>query len=273
MPLYPTWDDIALRLVLTMIAGAIIGFNRGVRGHAAGLRTTILVGLAASAAMIQANILLSVGGRAADSFGVMDLMRLPLGILTGVGFIGVGAILKRGDLVTGVTTPATLWVMTVIGLCLGGGQLVLGMVVALLAVATLFALGWLDRQIPREQRALLVIESGLSVALTSGLADSIDGREVAYGFGELDELVLAYATTIHKSQGSEYSVVVIPLVTQHYAMLARNLFYTGITRGKKLVVLVGQRRALAIAVKNGNARRRWSKLSEWLRNDRAVAHI
>ena len=92
-----------------------------------------------------------------------------------------------------------------------------------------------------------------------------DGREVTYGFGELDELVLAYATTIHKSQGSEYPAVVIPVVTQHYAMLARNLLYTGVTRGKKLVVLVGQRKALAIAVKNAGARRRWSKLKEWLR--------
>jgi exodeoxyribonuclease V alpha subunit len=98
------------------------------------------------------------------------------------------------------------------------------------------------------------------------LSVAFDGREVAYGFGELDELVLAYATTIHKSQGSEYPVVVIPLMTQHYTMLARNLLYTGITRGKKLVVLVGQRRALAIAVKNGNARRRWSKLSDWLKS-------
>ncbi len=76
--------------------------------------------------------------------------------------------------------------------------------------------------------------------------------------------MLAYAVSIHKSQGSEYPAVVIPLVTQHYTMLARNLLYTGITRGKKLVVLVGQRRALAIAVKNGNARRRWSKLADWL---------
>ncbi|GAB0119802.1 ATP-dependent RecD-like DNA helicase [Acidisoma sp. 7E03] len=91
-----------------------------------------------------------------------------------------------------------------------------------------------------------------------------DGREVTYSFGELDELVLAYATTIHKSQGSEYPAVVIPVFTQHYAMLARNLIYTGVTRGKKLVVLVGQRRALAIAVKNSNSRRRWSKLGEWL---------
>jgi exodeoxyribonuclease V alpha subunit len=104
------------------------------------------------------------------------------------------------------------------------------------------------------------------------LAATFDGREVTYGFGELDELVLAYATTIHKSQGSEYPAVVIPLVTQHYAMLARNLLYTGITRGKKLVVLVGQRRALAIAVKNGNARRRWSKLADWLRASPTMGH-
>jgi exodeoxyribonuclease V alpha subunit len=91
-----------------------------------------------------------------------------------------------------------------------------------------------------------------------------EGREVVYGFGELDELVLAYATTIHKAQGSEYPAVVIPLTTQHYTMLARNLLYTGVTRGKRLVVLIGQRRALAIAVRNRNTRRRWSKLREWM---------
>jgi exodeoxyribonuclease V alpha subunit len=94
------------------------------------------------------------------------------------------------------------------------------------------------------------------------LVVGFDGRDVSYGFGELDELVLAYATTIHKSQGSEYPAVVIPLMTQHYMMLARNLLYTGVTRGKRLVVLVGQRQALAIAVRNQGARRRWSKLRE-----------
>jgi len=96
------------------------------------------------------------------------------------------------------------------------------------------------------------------------LAVEFDGRQVAYGFGELDALVLAYATTVHKSQGSEYPAVVIPLTTQHYPMLQRNLVYTGVTRGKRLVVLVGQRKALAIAVKGARARRRWSKLREWL---------
>jgi exodeoxyribonuclease V alpha subunit len=96
------------------------------------------------------------------------------------------------------------------------------------------------------------------------LAVDFDGREVIYAFTELDELVLAYATTIHKSQGSEYPAVVIPLMMQHYTMLQRKLLYTGVTRGKRLVVLVGQRKALAIAVKGAQTRRRWSKLREWL---------
>jgi putative Mg2+ transporter-C (MgtC) family protein len=157
MPLSPTWEDIFVRLALTMIAGAVIGFNRGARGHAAGFRTTILVGLAASVAMIQTNILLPLAGKTPESFAVMDLMRLPLGILTGVGFIGGGAILKKGDLVSGVTTAATLWVMTVIGLCLGGGQLILGIVTTALTVITLWILKWVDLTIPREHRAMVVI--------------------------------------------------------------------------------------------------------------------
>jgi exodeoxyribonuclease V alpha subunit len=97
---------------------------------------------------------------------------------------------------------------------------------------------------------------------------SFDGRSVNYGFGELDMLVPAYAATIHKSQGSEYPAVVIPIMTQHYAMLQRNLLYTGVTRGKRLVVLVGQKKAVAIAVRNVSGRRRWSKLSEWLATPR-----
>ena len=99
---------------------------------------------------------------------------------------------------------------------------------------------------------------------TGELIASFDGRPVTYGFGELDTLVPAYAATIHKSQGSEYPAVVIPVMTQHYTMLQRNLIYTGITRGKKLVVIVGQAKAVAIAVKNVSGRRRWTKLKEWL---------
>jgi exodeoxyribonuclease V alpha subunit len=97
------------------------------------------------------------------------------------------------------------------------------------------------------------------------LTASFDGRSVVYGFGELDTLVPAYAATIHKSQGSEYPAVVIPVMTQHYTMLQRNLLYTGVTRGKRLVVLVGQKKAVAIAVRSVAGRRRWSKLCDWLR--------
>ena len=84
-------------------------------------------------------------------------------------------------------------------------------------------------------------------------------------------LVPAYAATIHKSQGSEYPAVIIPVMTQHYAMLQRNLLYTGVTRGKRLVVLVGQKKAVAIAVRNVSGRRRWSNLAKWLRPDPPIS--
>ncbi len=91
-----------------------------------------------------------------------------------------------------------------------------------------------------------------------------EGREVAYDVGELDALVPAYATMVHKAQGSEYPAVVIPLTIQHFPMLKRNLVYTGVTRGKRLVVVVGQTKALATAVRGGDQGRRWSKLKGWL---------
>ena len=92
------------------------------------------------------------------------------------------------------------------------------------------------------------------------LTITFDSREVPYDFGELDEIALAYTATVHKSQGSEYPAVVIPLATQHYPMLARNLLYTGVTRGKQLVVVIGQVRALAIAVRNVRAIQRLTNL-------------
>lgn len=92
-----------------------------------------------------------------------------------------------------------------------------------------------------------------------------DQREVEYLFGELDELALAYAITIHKSQGSEFPVVIIPVASQHYVMLQRNLIYTALTRGRKLVVMIGQRKALGMAVRNVNPQRRYSALLPRLR--------
>ena len=94
-----------------------------------------------------------------------------------------------------------------------------------------------------------------------------EGRPVPYEFSELDELSLAYAITVHKSQGSEFPAVVIPLTTQHYMLLERNLVYTGVTRGKRLVVLVAEPRALAIAVRRFESVQRRSRLAERLRGD------
>jgi len=93
---------------------------------------------------------------------------------------------------------------------------------------------------------------------------AFDEREVAYGFSELDEIVLAYAVSVHKSQGSEYPIVVMPVLTQHYILLQRNLIYTAITRARKLVVLVGTRKALAIGVKNDRIENRYSRLRQRL---------
>jgi exodeoxyribonuclease V alpha subunit len=91
-----------------------------------------------------------------------------------------------------------------------------------------------------------------------------EGRSVAYDFGDLDELSLAYVLSIHKSQGSEFSCVVIPLHTQHYLMLQRNLLYTAVTRGKRLVVLVGTKKALGMAIHREDTRRRYTALKRRL---------
>ena len=157
MPVDLTWPDLLIRLLCTLVAGAIIGYDRGERSKVAGLRTTVLVCMAASIAMLQMNYLLPLAGRPSDSFITNDLMRLPLGILTGVGFIGGGAILRRGSLVVGVTTAATLWYVTVVGLCFGGGQILLGWLATALGVLVLSDLRWFESTMLVEQHASLVL--------------------------------------------------------------------------------------------------------------------
>lgn len=97
------------------------------------------------------------------------------------------------------------------------------------------------------------------------VVDFLDGRVVVYEQGDLDQLTHAYAISVHKSQGSEYPVVIIPLVTQHYMMLQRNLLYTGVTRGKRLVVLIGSRKAVSMATENSMTAKRWTWLAERIR--------
>ncbi len=157
MPTTPEWTDLGLRLLGALVAGFAIGMDRGEHGRPAGIRTTMLVSLAACVAMMQANILLPTAGKQADSFGVLDLMRLPLGILTGMGFIGAGAILRRDNLVIGVTTAATLWFVTVIGLCFGGGQMTLGWVSTALAFFILAGVRWIELRTKRDQRVKLAV--------------------------------------------------------------------------------------------------------------------
>ncbi|HVZ99796.1 MAG TPA: MgtC/SapB family protein [Caulobacterales bacterium] len=149
--------DLALRLVAAIAAGGALGFDRGARGRAAGIRTTILVCLAAAAAMIEATFWIGLDGKSAGSFVQIDVMRFPLGVLSGIGFIGAGVIVRRGDLVQGVSTAATLWLATIIGLCLGGGQIGLGLVVTGLGVLVLRPLRVLEHRLRHDQRALLEI--------------------------------------------------------------------------------------------------------------------
>lgn len=150
--------DILLRLTTAVAAGAIIGFDRGTRGRTAGVRTMILVCIAAAGAMIEANLLLSVTGKTTESFSQMDTLRLPLGVLSGIGFIGAGAILKRGDLVTGVTTAATIWVTTVIGLIFGAGYYLLGGAVTGITFVVLALIVKLESLMDRQHQAHLTVD-------------------------------------------------------------------------------------------------------------------
>jgi putative Mg2+ transporter-C (MgtC) family protein len=160
MPLNIGWGEIALRLALTVFAGILIGINRSEHGHAAGLRTTLLVCLAASLSMLQVNLLLPMTGKTSSSFAVMDLMRLPLGILSGMGFIGAGAIVRKDNFVHGLTAAATLWFVTGLGLCFGGGQLALGLVGLALGVLVLEVFKRLEDLWRQDRHAVLSVIIG-----------------------------------------------------------------------------------------------------------------
>jgi len=158
MPISLTWQQIAVRIALALVASFLIGYDRDEHGKTAGIRTTMLVCLAATLAMLQANLLMNSTGKASSSFVVLDLMRLPLGILSGIGFIGAGAILRKDGLVHGLTTAATLWFITVLGLLFGGGQLILGVVSTALAFFILWALKQLEHRMTVRQSGTLYLE-------------------------------------------------------------------------------------------------------------------
>jgi len=158
MPTVISWQQIALRLVLALIASFLIGYDRDEHGKTSGIRTIMLVCLAATLAMLQANLLMNSTGKASDSFVVLDLMRLPLGILSGIGFIGAGAILRRDGLVHGLTTAATLWFVTVLGLLFGGGQLALAMTATAISLFILWFLKRVEKCLPTHRSGTLHLE-------------------------------------------------------------------------------------------------------------------
>jgi putative Mg2+ transporter-C (MgtC) family protein len=155
MPVTLSWEQVAVRIAAALVASFLIGLNRDESSRPAGLRTIMLVTMAATVAMVQANLLMHSVGKSSDSFVVLDLMRLPLGILSGIGFIGAGAIMKRENIVLGVTTAATLWFSTVIGLCFGGGQIGLGAAGTAVALIVLWGLKIFERMMPHRHAATL----------------------------------------------------------------------------------------------------------------------
>ncbi|MES2294844.1 MAG: MgtC/SapB family protein [Pseudomonadota bacterium] len=152
-----TGMDIALRLFAALVAGGVVGLDRSTRGRIAGLRTTILMCLAAAGAMIEANLMLNVMGKTAQAFATMDVLRFPLGILSGIGFIGAGAIVRRGNLVTGVTTAATIWLVTVVGLILGAGYFWFGGALTIVAFLVLSLLKHVEPMLTRQHRSRLLL--------------------------------------------------------------------------------------------------------------------
>ncbi len=170
-----------------MVAGAAIGCDRNKGGHPAGIGTTMLVSLAACIAMLEADLLMPTIGKTPESFGSLDFMRLPLGILTGMGFLGAGAILRRGNRIAGLTTAATLWVTTVIGLCLGGGQLALGIAGAVLCVGVGIGAKRLERLLSEDHTANLFVEAAPDDDVLRSLKDQL--HDEAFEITGLAEIV------------------------------------------------------------------------------------
>ncbi len=219
MPTNPGWEDIAIRILATLVAGLLIGANREQGGHAAGLRTTMLVGLAACISMIQANLLLSTSESANGS---MDILRFPLGILTGVGFIGGGAILRRGDIATGVTTAATLWVITAIGLSFGGGQIIVGAVGTVVALAVLSPLKHVTGWLACEQKSSVTrVPKGERIPdIAQALPKGSEARFTAIQNIDEHHDALVYEIRWHSKAGKHESSEIAEALRQQFVVIA-----------------------------------------------------
>ena len=174
-----TFDVVALRLALSFVAAFLLGWNREELGHPAGMRTIVLLCVAACTAMLLGSWLLTQTTGETAGLSRLDLMRLPQGILAGIGFIGAGTILKQGSTVRGVTTAATVWLATVVGLCFGAGAWSLGIAATLVSLATLQGLGWVEGYL--RQRSYGTVTLAFDTGVTSHAA--LLRRLRSQGFG------------------------------------------------------------------------------------------
>ena len=154
----PTIEVFLTRLALSFGAAFLLGWNREELGHPAGLRTHVLICVAACTAMQLGVWLLAETGSTGNSLFRLDLMRLAQGVLAGIGFIGAGTILKQGNIVRGVTTAATVWLVTVIGLCFGAGAWRLGLCATGATLATLQGLGWVEKALKQRGYGTVTVE-------------------------------------------------------------------------------------------------------------------
>lgn len=216
MSLDLSWGEILTRIFLSVLAGAVVGFNRERGGHAAGLRTMTLITLAACLAMIQANLLLSISGKTSNSFAGMDVLRLPLGVLTGVGFIGGGAILRRGNEVAGVTTAASIWIMTVVGLCFGGGLIWLGCIATAVTFIIVAPAKSLDRLIRREFDARITVRAadGMEAAIVAAAIEEYGCQTQLVKFTKVEDGFVEFSYVLRWLAGKS-AMSIEPLLGQH----------------------------------------------------------
>jgi len=175
----PTLDTFLVRLALSFAASFILGWNREEVGHPAGLRTHVLLCVAACTAMQLGGWMLAETGRVGNPLFRLDLMRLAQGVLAGIGFIGAGTILKQGNIVRGVTTAATVWLVTVIGLCFGAGAWRLGLCATDVTLATLQGLGWIEQTLKQRSFGTVTVEFDPRATSHATLLDLLTSQ----GFG------------------------------------------------------------------------------------------
>lgn len=169
-------QEIIVRLLLAFAAGLVLGWERESRGRPAGLRTTILACVAAAVSMIVSEALFIGSGAVSSSTWRPDPARLGAGVLTGIGFLGAGTIIRHENFIRGVTTAATLWLVTVLGLAFGSGQYLVGSLGVAIAIATLYVLPALEKHIPADYYATLEVRTRMGTLDEADLQEWLQQR-------------------------------------------------------------------------------------------------